>query len=267
MDIVDPLEISETKIMKSDEEILTPVLSMTVEDDGSLNGEHEEQEVEIPSSLLDTNIDTTDADDVQYEFREDGVTYRVMQMTSDSVETLTPDITEATATITTDSGHHSVQAIYNYPMNGGIFVLGAPQKVVPINTTSQKTIISRVHEENSRPATVCRRDDRRRATHNEVERRRRDKINSWIIKLSKIIPECKNESSKGNFEAQSKGGILAKACDYITELRDSNQRLMVYAKENEQLIAEVDKLSQKVEELRHENERLRQSLRQCSNES
>lgn len=58
--------------MKSDEEILTPVLSMTVEDDGSLPGEHEEQEVEIPSSLLDTNIDTTDADDVQYEFREDG---------------------------------------------------------------------------------------------------------------------------------------------------------------------------------------------------
>lgn len=47
------------------------------------------------------------------------VTYRVMQMTSDSVETLAPDIAEATATITTDSGHHSVQAIYNYPMNGG----------------------------------------------------------------------------------------------------------------------------------------------------
>ena len=40
-------------------------------------------------------------------------------MSSDSIETLTPDITEATATLAADSGHHSVQAIYNYPMNGG----------------------------------------------------------------------------------------------------------------------------------------------------
>ena len=40
------------------------------------------------------------------------------------------------------------------------------------------------------------RDDRRRATHNEVERRRRDKINNWIVKLSKIIPDCTTESAK-----------------------------------------------------------------------
>lgn len=32
------------------------------------------------------------------------------------------------------------------------------------------------------------RDDRRRATHNEVERRRRDKINHWIMKLGSLIP-------------------------------------------------------------------------------
>lgn len=49
---------------------------------------------------------------------------------------------------------------------------------------------------------IFKRDDRRRATHNEVERRRRDKINNWILKLSKIIPECKQDSSKGNFESQ-----------------------------------------------------------------
>lgn len=41
------------------------------------------------------------------------------------------------------------------------------------------------------------RDDRRRATHNEVERRRRDKINNWIMKLSKIVPECQSDNSKG----------------------------------------------------------------------
>lgn len=49
---------------------------------------------------------------------------------------------------------------------------------------------------------VYQRDDKRRATHNEVERRRRDKINSWIVKLGKIIPECKQESVKGSFESQ-----------------------------------------------------------------
>ena len=42
------------------------------------------------------------------------------------------------------------------------------------------------------------RDDRRRATHNEVERRRRDKINNWITKLAKIIPDCQHENTKTN---------------------------------------------------------------------
>lgn len=56
------------------------------------------------------------------------------------------------------------------------------------------------------------RDDRRRATHNEVERRRRDKINNWIAKLGKIIPDCNTNAStngsgssgegKANYETQ-----------------------------------------------------------------
>lgn len=40
------------------------------------------------------------------------------------------------------------------------------------------------------------RDDRRRATHNEVERRRRDKINNWIVKLSKLVPDCTMDQTK-----------------------------------------------------------------------
>lgn len=58
------------------------------------------------------------------------------------------------------------------------------------------------------------RDDRRRATHNEVERRRRDKINNWITKLGKIIPECNagtttngsgnSGEGKANYETQVK---------------------------------------------------------------
>lgn len=30
----------------------------------------------------------------------------------------------------------------------------------------------------------------------EVERRRRDKINNWIVQLSKIIPDCNADNSK-----------------------------------------------------------------------
>lgn len=40
------------------------------------------------------------------------------------------------------------------------------------------------------------RDDKRRATHNEVERRRRDKINNWIMKLAKVVPECSQDHTK-----------------------------------------------------------------------
>jgi len=40
------------------------------------------------------------------------------------------------------------------------------------------------------------RDEKKRATHNEVERRRRDKINGWINKLAKIVPSCNDERGK-----------------------------------------------------------------------
>lgn len=121
------------------------------------------------------------------------------------------------------------------------------------------------------------RDEKRRAQHNEgqhicairgvgaalsscyekviehfivptVERRRRDKINNWIVQLSKTIPDCnidytktgqvsfskqvysevtcRNPSSCSNILLfQSKGGILSKACEYIKELRQSNLKL------------------------------------------
>lgn len=67
------------------------------------------------------------------------------------------------------------------------------------------------------------RDERRRATHNEVERRRRDKINSWIMKLGRIIPGiC---TGPGATEALSKAGILAGACEYIGKLREEKKSL------------------------------------------
>jgi hypothetical protein len=52
------------------------------------------------------------------------------------------------------------------------------------------------------------RDDKKRATHNEVERRRRDKINGWISKLSKIVPTCTDEST-------NKGQVLKVNTDHL----------------------------------------------------
>lgn len=49
---------------------------------------------------------------------------------------------------------------------------------------------------------------------------------------------------------QSKGGILAKACEYIEELRTTNTRI----------VEAHDHLRQQLEELKSENTLLRQSL-------
>lgn len=110
-----------------------------------------------------------------------------------------------------------------------------------------------------------------------VERRRRDKINNWIVQLSKIIPDCNADNSKtGAVSAhsapmarpiteattglgieppntnhphprpQSKGGILSKACDYIRELRQTNQRMQETFKEAERLQMDNELLRQQV---------------------
>uniref|UniRef100_A0A8C7IT64 Upstream stimulatory factor 2 n=1 Tax=Oncorhynchus kisutch TaxID=8019 RepID=A0A8C7IT64_ONCKI len=103
------------------------------------------------------------------------------------------------------------------------------------------------------------RDERRRAQHNEVERRRRDKINNWIVTLSKIIPDCNIDSTK---TGASKGGILSKACDYIRELRQNNQRLQDSFKEVLRVQADNELLKQQIEEMKNDNALLRAQLQQ-----
>ncbi|XP_043974344.1 upstream stimulatory factor 2 isoform X1 [Gambusia affinis] len=103
------------------------------------------------------------------------------------------------------------------------------------------------------------RDERRRAQHNEVERRRRDKINNWIVTLSKMIPDCTMDSTK---TGASKGGILSKACDYIRDLRQSNQRLQESLKEVERIQVDNELCRQQIEELKNENALLRAQLQQ-----
>lgn len=109
-------------------------------------------------------------------------------------------------------------------------------------------------------------DERRRATHNEVERRRRDKINSWITKLATIIPEnSTNElKSSGHYDGQSKGGILAKACDYILDLRETCEKNDITVKENKDLRLNVDMLKARNTALERENKELKAILKKNS---
>ncbi|CAJ1062772.1 upstream stimulatory factor 2 isoform X2 [Xyrichtys novacula] len=141
---------------------------------------------------------------------------------------------------------------------GQFYVMMTPQDV--IQTGTQRTIAPRTQPFPAKmdgPRTP--RDERRRAQHNEVERRRRDKINNWIVTLSKIIPDCNMDSTK---TGASKGGILSKACDYIRELRQSNQRLQESLKEVERIQMDNELCRQQIEELKNENALLRAQLQQ-----
>ncbi|KAL1479694.1 hypothetical protein MTO96_051648 [Rhipicephalus appendiculatus] len=225
-----------------------------------------------PQALLDPGI--------QYQFRTEngqgGVTYRVVQVAA------APEGTEAASgqVVTTAAlvGQQVAQAIISSPFaattaNGGssptaeggsFYVMMSPQDVLQ---TAPRTLAPRSHSFSSKSeGNRTARDERRRATHNEVERRRRDKINNWIIKLSKIIPDCSSDLNKSgqpsSVHLHSKGGILAKACDYIQELRANCARLPEVLKENERLALDLDLLRQQCEQLRATNQLLKAHLEQ-----
>lgn len=69
------------------------------------------------------------------------------------------------------------------------------------STASKRKVSSSVPTENTKVR------DQKRSKHNEIERKRRDKINNWIQRLSNIVPECKEDPNK---QPQSKGVILSK---------------------------------------------------------
>ncbi|XP_077064670.1 upstream stimulatory factor 1 isoform X2 [Siphateles boraxobius] len=141
---------------------------------------------------------------------------------------------------------------------GQLYVMMSPQEV--LTGANQRSIAPRTQPYNVKsegPRTS--RDDKRRAQHNEVERRRRDKINNWIVQLSKTIPDCTIDATK---TGQSKGGILSKACDYIQELRQSNSRLGDEMNSLDRLRMDNQLLRREVEDWKSKNQILRNQLRQ-----
>ncbi|XP_064407407.1 upstream stimulatory factor 2-like [Halichondria panicea] len=77
------------------------------------------------------------------------------------------------------------------------------------------------------------REAQRKATHNEVERRRRDRINELIKVLAQIVPACqKKDATAGSIVGYvySKGTVLDKTVDYLKELVFQNEQLTASAK-------------------------------------
>ncbi|XP_068440462.1 upstream stimulatory factor 1 isoform X2 [Clinocottus analis] len=141
---------------------------------------------------------------------------------------------------------------------GQLYVMMSPQEV--LTGCNQRTLAPRTQPYVAKQdAPRGSRDDKRRAQHNEVERRRRDKINNWIVQLSKVIPDCNIDYTK---TGQSKGGILSKACEYIKELRQSNLKLGDDIGTLDRLRVDNQLLRQEVEDWKSKNQILRNLLRQ-----
>ncbi|XP_007236932.3 upstream stimulatory factor 1 isoform X4 [Astyanax mexicanus] len=251
---------------------------------------------EDPSAIATIQSATTFTSDqpIKYLFKTEGaggqVTYRVIQVSDGQLEAQ-PDGTTAVSVVAgfPATTQPVTQAVFSqseglegdgtethytyYPATiadggTGTMVAGvqAPDTILSQGTTAgqlyvmmspQEVLTGANQSKSEAPRTS--RDDKRRAQHNEVERRRRDKINNWIVQLSKTIPDCTLDATK---TGQSKGGILSKACDYIQELRQNNNRLGEELGTLERLRMDNQLLRQEVEDWKSKNQILRNQLRQ-----
>lgn len=92
---------------------------------------------------------------------------------------------------------------------------------------------------------------KRRENHKEVERRRRDNINVGIQELAKLVPECE----------KNKGSILHKSADYIKYLQRTNLvTIEKWREEKKEVEDKLRVLNERIDELRRENDMLREQL-------
>ncbi|XP_011881182.1 PREDICTED: upstream stimulatory factor 2-like isoform X2 [Vollenhovia emeryi] len=204
-----------------------------------------------------------DDDNIQYHLyavnRDDNtVAYKVMQVSNNDRED--NELSIATPV------NNTVQVLTS-PLNGQLYVLSNGNDVVATESARVVPSVAKLQIEGAQNivTTVKKRDERRRVTHNEVERRRRDKISNWIAKLAKLLAECeqsvnKEGDGKPNLEPQSKGGILARAYEYIMELREAPEKLAQCLDENVQLKEEVKNLQQVVNQLRDEHSQFKMQV-------
>ncbi|CAF1033249.1 unnamed protein product [Didymodactylos carnosus] len=99
--------------------------------------------------------------------------------------------------------------------------------------------------------------EKRRATHNEVERRRRDRINQYIQQLIKLIPDC-------SAYVKSQSNVLEKTIQYIHELCTANQTLAKQGLDADRSLQENDSLKERIRLLEDENDILKSLLTEQS---
>ncbi|KAJ2337984.1 basic helix-loop-helix protein [Coemansia erecta] len=91
----------------------------------------------------------------------------------------------------------------------------------------------------------------RRDSHKEVERRRREVINTGIDRLAELVPGAE----------KNKGRIIAQAVEYVHRLR-ANEEKNIEKWTIEKLLADqaISELTAQVEQLKAENRRLREQV-------
>mmetsp|Transcript_4495 Transcript_4495/g.6949 ORF Transcript_4495/g.6949 Transcript_4495/m.6949 type:complete len:591 (+) Transcript_4495:140-1912(+) len=91
---------------------------------------------------------------------------------------------------------------------------------------------------------------RRRDSHNEFERRRRDAINTKLTELKRLVPSLNNLVS-------NKATVLSKAIDYIAQMAKENTRASHHIR---QLSTENTKAVEIISQLNDENSELRSQI-------
>ncbi|KAH8419873.1 hypothetical protein KR009_003462 [Drosophila setifemur] len=142
-----------------------------------------------------------------------------------------------------------------------------PEMAITNNTSATPT---------SKLEAYKKRDDKRRATHNEVERRRRDKINCWIFKLKEMLPSLSSSCSEASTSPStstssistksnpspggrtppndSKSQILIKACEYIKSMQGEIDTLRDCLREADGLRASNQALREELDRLKRQQQ-------------
>ncbi|XP_065563137.1 upstream stimulatory factor 1-like isoform X2 [Artemia franciscana] len=168
--------------------------------------------------------------EISLDDEDDPLSYQVVHISSENID----GISDQTS---------GLSSVFAAPLNGVYLMTDslsgrstdyyrpiAPKKTQPIGQNKSGNLSTR--------------ENRRKQNHNEIERKRRDKINEWITTLGKLVPGI--EGSEGKGSTQSKGFILSRACDHIVELRQDNAQLLDALKDHDSLNAELEIMKQEL---------------------
>ena len=165
--------------------------------------------------------------------------------------------------------------ILNLPNANGAggqnFYVMIPQQQLDANNQLQKIApMGAIHQTatDSLAAQRSEREEKRRQTHNEVERRRRTKINGWIQKLAEMVPNCKDEMgtkraggpTQTGMGQKSNCGVLQKTVNFIQELQIAHSQVVERLQEQNQVLVEMAKIRETLKRVEQENQLLRNQL-------